>query len=61
MALAAHAYLKPGGWLLVEHGHEQAEAVARLLKAGGFARIELYRDMAGLPRVALAGGFSGPA
>lgn len=42
--------LEPGGWLLLEHGHDQAEAVAALLDAAGFAQIATRRDLAGLPR-----------
>ena len=37
----APQHLSPGGWLLLEHGHDQGEAVRRLLAAG---RIQLHRD-----------------
>lgn len=50
----APAHLAPGGWLLLEHGHDQAAAVAALLAAAGFAAIETRADLAGLPR--LTGG-----
>ncbi|KTG17876.1 hypothetical protein AUR63_07105 [Guyparkeria sp. XI15] len=43
--------LRPGGWLLLEHGFEQAEAVAGLLREAGFEAIETRRDVAGHPRV----------
>jgi release factor glutamine methyltransferase len=46
----APAHLLGGGWLLLEHGHDQAEAVAMLLAATGFEDIECRRDLAGLPR-----------
>jgi release factor glutamine methyltransferase len=46
----APAYLKPNGWLLLEHGYDQAEAVAILLAEAGFADIECRRDLAGLER-----------
>jgi release factor glutamine methyltransferase len=46
----AHAHLKPGGWLLLEHGHDQAGAVARLLADAGFETIESRHDLAGIAR-----------
>jgi release factor glutamine methyltransferase len=50
----APARLVAGGWLLVEHGFDQAEAVGELLGAAGFFLIGSLRDLAGIPRVALA-------
>jgi release factor glutamine methyltransferase len=44
---AAPAHLEPGGWLLLEHGHDQAPAVAGLLAAVGFTEISSRRDLAG--------------
>lgn len=44
------AHLRPGGWLLLEHGHEQAGPVTRALKAAGFATVATRHDLAGLPR-----------
>lgn len=46
----APARLDPGAWLLLEHGHDQAEAVRELLARRGFDAIETRRDLAGLPR-----------
>jgi release factor glutamine methyltransferase len=46
----AGAHVAAGGWLLLEHGHDQHEAVAALLGERGFADIALRRDLAGLPR-----------
>lgn len=43
-------HLLPGGWLLLEHGFEQAEAVQRLLRSEGFARVETRHDLGGQPR-----------
>jgi release factor glutamine methyltransferase len=34
------AHLRPGGWLLLEHGWDQAAAVRRLLAAAGFAEVQ---------------------
>lgn len=47
----APAFLNPGGWLFIEHGYDQAPAVAGLLSAGGFVEIEQHRDLAGIVRV----------
>jgi release factor glutamine methyltransferase len=46
----APAHLVDGGWLLLEHGFDQAPAVQRLLAAAGFDAIETRADLAGLPR-----------
>ncbi|MEN8180703.1 MAG: peptide chain release factor N(5)-glutamine methyltransferase [Pseudomonadota bacterium] len=43
--------LKPGGWLLLEHGYEQGEAVRDLLQKAGFRKIRTLRDLAGHERV----------
>lgn len=59
----AHAHLRPSdagtapqsaGWLMLEHGHTQSEAVVRLLKQAGFAQVTTVRDLAGHLRVAVA-------
>lgn len=47
---AAPAYLLPGSWLLLEHGHDQAGAVRQLLSDAGFVAPETRNDLAGLPR-----------
>jgi release factor glutamine methyltransferase len=46
--------LVSGGALLVEHGHEQADAVAVILADRGWQAIELHRDLGGRPRVTAA-------
>jgi release factor glutamine methyltransferase len=43
-------HLAPGGWLLVEHGYDQANAVHALLRAHGFSAIATRADLAGQPR-----------
>jgi release factor glutamine methyltransferase len=48
----AAAHLVPGGWLLFEHGYDQAEDSARLLEAAGFVERVSLPDLAGIPRVA---------
>jgi release factor glutamine methyltransferase len=44
-------YLKTNGWLMLEHGFDQAESVATLLKARGFNQITHAKDIAGRLRV----------
>ncbi|MGC3987706.1 MAG: peptide chain release factor N(5)-glutamine methyltransferase [Pseudorhodoferax sp.] len=46
----APAHLAPGGWLLLEHGHDQAEAVCALLRARGFVQTGSRMDLAGIAR-----------
>lgn len=47
----AAAYLKPDGWLLMEHGYDQSEAVRALLTQRGFSDVQSWRDLAGIDRV----------
>jgi len=47
----ARSRLRCGGWLLVEHGHEQGAAVRMLMQQSGFGRIESVLDLAGHERV----------
>lgn len=42
--------LKAGGWLLLEHGYDQAQAVATILQARGFTNIQARKDLAGIER-----------
>ena len=46
----APAHLQPGGWLLLEHGYDQADAVRALLKAGGFGDVQSRQDLSGIER-----------
>jgi release factor glutamine methyltransferase len=48
----APQHLVPGAVLLMEHGYQQAEAVAQLLDAAGFIDLIARTDLAGIPRVA---------
>jgi release factor glutamine methyltransferase len=43
--------LRPGGWLLFEHGYDQAQAVRALLETHGYDRVASCRDTAGHERV----------
>ena len=51
IAAGAIARLKPGGWLLVEHGHDQAEAVAELWVRAGLVNVTSRADLSGNPRM----------
>lgn len=44
-------YLVPGGWLLLEHGYDQAERVRKLLLQAGFEKVFSACDLAGIERV----------
>jgi release factor glutamine methyltransferase len=46
-------YLKPQGWLMLEHGYNQAEAVADLMAGVGLSNIETIQDLGGNDRVTL--------
>lgn len=46
-------YLEAGGWLLLEHGFDQAPVVRALLAARGFAAVESRRDLGGHERISL--------
>lgn len=48
----APAHLHPGGWLLIEHGYDQAGACKDLLFIAGFGDLRSIRDLAGIARVA---------
>lgn len=50
----AFAALAPGGWLLLEIGYGQRDAIHGLLAASGFASIAFTADLQGIPRVAEA-------
>ncbi len=47
----APTYLNSKGWLLLEHGYDQAEQVANKLKQVGFERVETRQDFGGNPRI----------
>ncbi|WP_102664732.1 MULTISPECIES: peptide chain release factor N(5)-glutamine methyltransferase [Herbaspirillum] len=47
----APAHLLSQGWLLMEHGYDQAAAVRALLAGTGFTDVQSWRDLAGIERV----------
>ncbi|MGH8796174.1 MAG: peptide chain release factor N(5)-glutamine methyltransferase [Caldimonas sp.] len=56
----AAAHLERDGWLWLEHGFEQADAVQALLHAAGFSGVQTRPDLAGQPRCS-GGRLDGPA
>lgn len=51
---AAFPHLKPGGWIVLEIGHDQASQVAGILQASGFAEIDVKKDLSGVARFPVA-------
>jgi release factor glutamine methyltransferase len=47
----AGRFLAPGGWLLMEHGYDQAAAVRALLGRHGLGEVQSWCDLAGIERV----------
>ena len=43
--------LSPGGWLLLEHGYDQAESVAGMLRDARFSDVSTRSDWSGQPRI----------
>jgi len=50
----AFRHLKPGGWLVLEIGHDQASQVEEILQKSCFADIEVKTDLSGVSRFPLA-------
>jgi len=47
------ARLNNDGWLMLEHGYDQEQAIGELFEQAGYRNIECYRDLADLPRVTI--------
>jgi len=47
----AGGFLEPNGWLLMEHGYDQAASVRELLRRPGWDQVGSWRDLAGIERV----------
>ncbi len=54
----AKDYLAQGGWLLLEHGFSQAEALQQKMQDMGYKNIVTHKDLSGHPRVTLAQFYS---
>ncbi len=50
----AREMLVPGGWMVMEIGQGQAEALRALLADAGYEEISFTPDLQGIPRVAAA-------
>ncbi|MBC3346443.1 peptide chain release factor N(5)-glutamine methyltransferase [Pseudomonas sp. SWRI196] len=46
-------HLKAGGWLMLEHGYDQADAVRDLLQTQGFTEVHSRKDLGGHERISL--------
>lgn len=51
LAKESPCFLKDGGWIYMEIGHDQSASVEALLKEAGFEEIRTEKDLAGLDRV----------
>ncbi|HSY29764.1 MAG TPA: peptide chain release factor N(5)-glutamine methyltransferase [Burkholderiaceae bacterium] len=47
----ASDHLRKGGWLFMEHGYDQAEAVREYTADHGFVEVQSWKDLAGIERV----------
>lgn len=50
-------YLRPGGYLIVEHGYAQGESVRERFRMAQFTGIKTYRDFAGHERITLGSAY----
>lgn len=51
LAAQSGACLKNGGWLILEIGYDQGEAVSELLKENQYTQVKVIKDLSGLDRV----------
>jgi release factor glutamine methyltransferase len=51
---SAPSHLKDNGWIIIEHGYNQSEEVAELLRENDFSQITLHKDINQLPRCTCA-------
>lgn len=51
LAAEAHFHLHEGGWLMMEVGMGQADAVAALLEEAGYGQVRILNDLSGIGRV----------
>jgi release factor glutamine methyltransferase len=52
ISAGALEHLAPGGWLLLEHHHDQSAAVLALLASAGLENLQAHRDLEGVKRFA---------
>ncbi|MGM0536310.1 MAG: peptide chain release factor N(5)-glutamine methyltransferase [Pseudomonadota bacterium] len=53
LVVESRSHLVPAGWLLLEHGHGQGQAVRDALVTAGYAQVATLRDLGGQDRVSL--------
>ncbi|WP_444884014.1 peptide chain release factor N(5)-glutamine methyltransferase [Microbulbifer sp. PSTR4-B] len=53
IANCAGSFLQDGGWLMVEHGWQQAESVREIFIAAGYRAVESRKDYSGWERITL--------
>lgn len=46
----AKAYLEPNGWLILEAGHDQKEAILSIFSANGYVHVGAFSDLSEVPR-----------
>lgn len=51
LATGAPDFLSKGGWLLMEHGYDQSDAVKAMLNERGYSCVQSWKDLAGMNRV----------
>ncbi len=54
LILESPAFLKPNGWLVLEHGYDQGDSVKHFFKVAGFSNITTLQDYAGHDRISCA-------
>lgn len=57
IAAGARDHLRPGGWLMVEHGYDQRDAAVAVFRASGLGNLSWRDDLAGRPRM-IAGQYT---
>lgn len=50
----AKSWLNPNGWLLLEHGYNQAQAVSQLFASNGYSNIQTLQDLSKNDRISFA-------
>ncbi|WP_085917421.1 peptide chain release factor N(5)-glutamine methyltransferase [Halomonas sp. CSM-2] len=53
LIVTAKAYLADSGWLMLEHGHDQAAELREAMRVAGYQNVETVRDLGGHERVTL--------
>jgi len=53
LASSAKSHLNSGGWLGIEHGYNQAEAVTEIMTRHGYKNISTIKDLAGIDRLTI--------